>query len=214
MSRLKTCSSALQSQKWQLMRPSIARYGEQLDPRYSTQTYHRAVSALGLLVSITFIFNKKNLRWARDFSATCNRRNVRKLPAGWCLAATTDGVVGGRINRAPRRTDGRRTAEIKYQLPATIFSSCCCVQQLLLRRRQKSADQRRVSCGAEWLSDDQPWPPNIAVCDWPRSLPQLPATTAAPVRSATACVREVSSSNLFAESDRRFPTAVRASNGV
>ena len=26
---------------WRIMRPSIARDGEQLDPRYSTQTYHR-----------------------------------------------------------------------------------------------------------------------------------------------------------------------------
>ena len=26
---------------WRTMQPSIARDGEQLDPRYSTQTYHR-----------------------------------------------------------------------------------------------------------------------------------------------------------------------------
>ena len=33
---------------WRIMRPSIVRDGELLDPRCSTQTYHRPISALGL----------------------------------------------------------------------------------------------------------------------------------------------------------------------
>jgi len=34
--------------QWRIMRPSIPRDGEQLDPRCSTQTYHRPNQRIGL----------------------------------------------------------------------------------------------------------------------------------------------------------------------
>jgi len=40
---------------WRIMRPSIARDGEQLDPRCSTQTYHRPNQRTGVKMPVSYL---------------------------------------------------------------------------------------------------------------------------------------------------------------